>query len=208
MKTYHAVFATGFLLFNLNIEASLLVNGSFEEGNYTGNASWTGVSAGGTAVDGWIATQAGFDWHQGTPPINGAEFGPAYDSIRMIDLTFWDAWGGIKQEFGTVPGETYTITWAVASPAGDSTYAVEAAGYTWDFSVAYSGRYNMDWKTESVSFTALSDLTTLEFKGKTANYWGAVIDDVSVRSAPVPEGGTTLALMGLVLCYLANHRGR
>jgi len=55
----------------------------------------------------------------------------------------------------------------------------------------------MSWQTLILDFTAASGMTTLEFLGKTANYWGAVIDDVSVTGAGVPDAGSMFALLGL-----------
>jgi choice-of-anchor C domain-containing protein len=193
----------------LMANANLLSNGSFEDGDYTGipgGNSWTAVPSGGTAITGWIATPSGCDWHQELSV--GGEFGPAFAGQRMVDLTLGSDTGGIMQSFATVPGEVYHLSFAVAAPAGASTVDVSVAGLTEQYSVPGTDRYAMTWQTKSLDFTASSTITTLAFAGTTANYWGAVIDDVAVTTASVPDSASSLALLGISFGFISAFRRR
>lgn len=160
---------------------NLILNGSFENGLFEGDAdtSFTFIPAGGTAVDGWVGTQGGFDWHQ------AVEFGPAFDGYRMVDLTAGIGLGGISQMFTTAATNTYRLTFALAGPRvvfqNPRSVLVSVAGISQTFTVPASEEFPLAWELKTLTFTAIADTTTLEFAGSgNGEYWGAVIDSISV----------------------------
>src|SRR5262249_10981592 len=58
---------------------NLIVNGSFEQGNWYGNYSWYRIAPGSTDMTGWTIGGAGVDWH------NSAEMVPE-DGVYVVDL--------------------------------------------------------------------------------------------------------------------------
>ncbi len=203
MKTFlHGGLALGVgLVFGTQAQANLILNGSFEAGNfnYSGSGwSYNSVPAGdSTTVTGWTATESGFDWHR------AVEFGPAYDGDFMIDLTYGSAIGGIAQTFATTAGQLYAVSFALAAPQlslqNPRLVDVTVAGNTYSFGKAASATWPMTWEMETFTFTATGDTTTLAFTGGSANYWGPAIDDVCVIAVPEPAtyfaGLSLLALM-------------
>jgi choice-of-anchor C domain-containing protein len=179
---------------------NLIVNGSFEQGNFIGDVhtSYNSIGPGGTAVTGWMTTE-GFDWHQ------AVEFGPAYDGYRMIDLTAGSADGNIAQTFSTTPGAAYTLTFAVAAPGtffGSPVLDVSVGNVLDHFTIPRSVQFPLTWTVDTVEFQATSASTTLEFSGHSfGDYWGPVIDDVSVTSS-VPDAGLTAGMLGLAVAGL------
>jgi choice-of-anchor C domain-containing protein len=186
--------------------ANLLVNGSFEQGEWVGNAStsYNTLPTGSTNISGWVTTQQGCDWHQ------SIEFSPAFDGFRMVDLTKGSALGGISQTFGTLVGSQYQVVFHMAGPKSSFQNPRKASAKvgtsTWEFSCVASSENSMIWETKSFSFTATASQSTLEFIGNgVSQYWGPVIDDVSVQA--VPEPATLLALgAGLVACRYRRKR--
>lgn len=166
------------------VRADLIVNGSFELGDFIGDpdTAFNSLPAGSTAITGWTATHAGVDWHQ-------AHFGPAFDGIRMVDLTFASELGGISQQLHTNVGQQYVLSFALAGPGLDfqdpRQVVVNVAGLSEIFNTPASNAFPLTWQTHSLSFVAIAGITTLEFVGNSAGaYWGPVIDNVSVVPAP------------------------
>jgi choice-of-anchor C domain-containing protein len=194
-----------------SLHASLIQNGSFEEGAFDPSGSgwsWNSIPAGGTVVDHWVAIESGFDWHR------AVEFMPAYDGDKMVDLTYGSDFGGIAQTFPTLNGQQYVLTFALAAPnqglQDPREVHVDVAGGSYTFWKTASVPGSLTWDVETLLFTATSDTTTLTFRGNGADgyrdYWGPVIDAVSVEA--VPDAGGTFALLGFGLTGLAGLRRR
>lgn len=187
--------------------ANLIVNGSFEEGNYAGGP-WNSVPPGDNRVTAWEAVEKGFDWH------NQEHFGPAYDGSMMIDLTYGFAYGGISQTFATVAGQQYWLRFALAGPENGGSFQnpravnVSVAGLNQTFDAPASPASGLTWDVENFIFQATASQTTLTFRGNNLDqYWGPVIDAVSVTAVPEPStylaGLSALAVLSLV----ARRRG-
>lgn len=198
-------------------QANLIVNGSFEDGNfyptdtslgwYSGNG-WTAVCDNSTLIDGWTV-EGRIDWHD----ITGAFELKSKDGVggqRAVDLTP-SAGSAIWQSFATVIGQYYTLSFTVASPSlfywdnFESTVTVNLAG-----SYTQPGQPQTNYVPTLITtgFTATDTTTTLKFSGSNQGnqWWSPVIDDVSVTATTVPDGGTTIALLGAAMLGLAGLR--
>lgn len=186
--------------------ANLIVNGSFEEGSFDGNSStsFNAVPTDSTKITGWVGTQQGCDWHQ------AVEFKPAYAGFRMVDLTRGTLLGGISQTFSTSIGQSYEVSFYMSAPKigfqEPRTAKATVAGNTYQFATPSSSENSLVWSKKTFTFSAIATQSTLEFIGNAQfQYWGPVIDDVSVQA--VPEPATLMALgAGLVVCRYRRKR--
>ena len=158
-----------------------IVNGGFEDGNYTGNpALFQTLPAGSTSLSGWTIQSGSIDWVQGHWQPHGG--------IRSIDLN-GGVPGAISQTISTTIGNTYVVQfWLSGNPdvAGTKTLSVQATGAAasaYSFPLANTNA-NMMWQDEAYSFFATSSSTTITFTSTTLSpalvAWGPAIDDVSV----------------------------
>lgn len=212
--------------------ANLVANGDFDDTTST----WidnTGLgaddlqSAGGAMVPGWSATP-GFanDFWAATPNSYGITQSPGNGSSFWIDLTGQannKPYGGIQQAVATTAGTTYVLTFDVGSSTlyngsglGAAALTASASGATTDGSmhIALTPSTTNDWTSESLTFTADSNSTTISFLADssfTSRYTG--LDNVSVTqvaTSPVPEPASfTMLLAGLAgVAGLARMRRR
>jgi choice-of-anchor C domain-containing protein len=206
-KTRLLAFCAGILFAVAPANAgNLLVNGSFEDGNYSPviNDSYVQVFAGQTNITGWDVGGLLVDWHQNSFEIQNAENG-----TKMVDLN--DNGGGLSdtgtlsQTFATSVGSNYDLTFYLAGP--DTSFPnprqvkVEIAGGTQIFSQAASDPLALVWGLETMSFTATSTSTTLTFSSVDGSgYWGPFLDNVSVNTV-VPEPSTMAMYAGAFLVF-------
>ncbi|MEO3752487.1 choice-of-anchor C family protein [Streptomyces sp. B6B3] len=102
--------------------------------------------------------------------------------------------GAVSQTFTTTPGETYTVTYALAgNPAGGpavKTGRVLLDGQNiQDFSFDVTGKSftDMGYIKRQVTFVATAATTTLGFASTTPNSaYGPVVDDVLVTTCSCP----------------------
>ncbi len=172
--------------------ANLIVNGGFETGDFTGwtqadNTALTGVSAGAAYSGNFGAYMA--------PP---------------------DSTGTLYQEFATVAGAFYDLTFYLRNSGGGTGPNVD--GEPVDFRVAFAGNFVPGGDVSDVgsSFTqytftvqATSTSTRLEFVFRNdSDVFN--LDDVSVelhQTSGVPETGSSAWLMALALAGLFGaHR--
>ena len=174
--------------------ASLLINGSFEQGPAVG--TFVNLPAGDKSLPGWIVTGEGVDYvstgywisSDGTHAID-------LDGSALSRQTPPYAQGGIAQTFATIPGTRYRVTFDLAGNPNQlpeiKRLKVSAAGQSAELSFNAKGRNgrNMGWQATTWTFTAKDAATTLEFKSLTTSPqtgFGAAIDNVTVVPGNAP----------------------
>ncbi len=201
------------ITFSTNSFANLVVNGSFENGNFvqnTGSPGTMSVDVGSTAITGWtvvgndeiawinLNNPAGFQWGDLEPS----------DGDWFLDLTEFPTgapFGGVAQDIITVVGENYALSFDLGSSTDwgnvPSAITVNAGSASQTFTSAQPTGTN-EWTTYSLTFAALSPVTTISFIGSSGRQYIG-LDNVSVLGAsavPVPAAiwlfGT--ALLGFI----------
>lgn len=185
--------------------ASIITNGSFEQGTNPPTSGFTTLSASSTAITGWTVGGQGVDWIHNS-------YWNASDGIRSIDLS-GPGPGSISQTFSTIPGQAYEVRFDMAGntdggPALKTlTVSVGGPPLTFTFDTAGKSRPgNMGWETKSFVFTATSSSTTLTFMSTTNTAFGPALDNVSVTF--VPEPLSMVVFSGLMVSGLAAVRRR
>jgi hypothetical protein len=179
--------------------ANLLVNGSFESGNFAppGNATMS-LPIGSTAITGWTVVGDVTAWIGA-----GSSWGlSASDGDRFLDLTDYAPgapFGGVAQTISTLAGATYRLSFDL----GSSTYwgrvsalQASAGGTSAIFTGAATGGNN-DWESFSMLFTAPTASTAVSLLGTTGQ-WYIGLDNVDVElvsAPPVPEPGAVWLMM-------------
>jgi choice-of-anchor C domain-containing protein len=188
---------------------NILVNGSFEEGpDVPSPPGYLEISDGSTAIPGWVVKTP-------VPSSNIDRVSTYWQNSHgsySIDLNGLNGPGGIAQGFGTVIGQTYYVTFDIASNptvpsfAPVKTIEVIAAGQSQQFTADSTGHTltEMGWETHTWSFVAQTTTTELWFKMIYPDYSaeGMGLDNVRVD---VPEPAT---IATLVLGVLAVMRRR
>ena len=211
-RALRVVLACGATLLASAADANLLVNGSFEDGNFVnpGNATMS-LPVGSTAITGWTTVGDTLAWI-GTGNPWGLS---ANDGARFLDLTDLAAgapFGGVVQTVATSPGSSYVLSFDL----GSSTFwgrpdaiTASAAGTSATFTSPLTGTNN-DWQRLSMAFTATSATTSVQLLGSAAfNYIG--LDNVSLdlgSAAPIPEPETWALMLGGVAAVGAWVRRR
>jgi hypothetical protein len=126
--------------------------------------------------------------------------------------------GGLEQTISTTPGVSYTLTFALGAattwnldPMGGSALTASATGTSLlasELFTASTPATPNQWQTETLSFTADSLSTTIEFFGDSTNVASRYIglDDVSVSSS-VPEASTwAMMLAGFASLGFVGYR--
>src|SRR5262245_25078717 len=123
----------------------------------------------------------------GIPPHSGS-----YQAFLPSGL------GELEQSFATTLGQSYTVDLWAATASHGATLNVLVASTVFSHIFAEPTGY-----TEfTFTFTAISNSSTLQF-----NVTGLFfLDDISVEPAGVPDGGTTVSLLGCALLGLAAFR--
>ncbi|MEU9043883.1 MULTISPECIES: choice-of-anchor C family protein [unclassified Kitasatospora] len=153
-------------------------DGSFETPKAPANA-FTEFSAG-QVIGPWQVVSGSVD-------LAGAGFWQAAEGDQSLDLNGGSS-GTVAQTFTTVPGATYSVTYALASnPAGGLALKTGRAlidGQDFqDFSFDSTGktRAAMGYVGRQFSFVAQNSSTTLSFASTVAGAYGPVIDNVQVK---------------------------
>jgi choice-of-anchor C domain-containing protein len=200
----HLILAIPALALSTSAQASLLSNGSFESGSLP-TATGTTLTAGSTAITGWVVGGRGIDYI-GT-------YWQASDGSRSIDLDSGTILGpgpydgSISQTFPTTPGQAYLVTFDMAgNPDGGpalKSLEISAAGQSAVVSFLNSNQThsNMGYQPREFPFLATDPSTTLTFVSLSGTGYGPVIDNVAVIAVPEPS---TLAAAALAL--LATRR--
>ena len=168
------------------------VDGSFTSPNEPtgGGANDYDEYTSGEFVGAWEVVDNGVDLRGSTwedSPLGG----------RALDLTSNVGHGTIQQTLDTVAGQTYTILFQMSGNFEGSetsqTLNVNVDGASTGFSFnepAGWARDNLQWESRSLTFTATSTSTVLQFEGTSGFLRGAIVSDISVISEPVPAAGS------------------
>lgn len=182
--------------------ANLIVNPSFEEGDFGGSLSFRRLDAGSDALTGWTIGGIAVDWH------NSVEMRFPHSGDKVIDLHLDGAagtQGTLSQSFSTTAGQVYELSFFLAGPGGNFGFpdprsvVVDLAGMQQTFSSPASLHTDIQWFNHKMRFTAVSTTTMLTFSSPQngVGFWGPLLDDVSVTAVPEP-GSLVLAALGLV----------
>ncbi len=175
----------------------LLNNGSFESNLQTAG-SWKVF----TALTGWSAAAGGVE-------LRNQVAGNAADGSNFVEL---DTYGNssISQQFATVVGQTYNLSFAYAEREG---VAASSNGISWSAgnmsNVVFGQDTNTSWTVMETSFVASDVLTTLTFTAVgTSDSLGTSLDAVSVTQAVPEPASVSLLLAGLAACaFVSRKRG-
>ncbi len=194
------------LSFGASANANLILNGSFEEGNFTGSGGITKVLPNAYTVPNWRANSHGFDWC--TPHSAGGFNLTAADGQKYVNLSYY---GGLSQAFATTAGQEYLVSFQLCSPPSspqNNTVYVSVAGLTQQFVnplIVFSPEQK--YYEFNFNFIANDSVSTLEFRSLASTGLGPSLDCVSVEAvAPVPEPATYLAGLGLLALMGAAAR--
>ncbi len=179
--------------------AVAFINGSFEDGAYTG-AQFDTLAAGDTALTGWTILPDGIDWI--------GSLWQASDGNRSLDLSAANS-GGIMQTLtGFTAGKQYRITFDLSgNPDGGNSLKglmVSATGggvanYFYDTAAEGNMPADMRYKTFTYVFTASGPIQDVQFRSLENNPYGTVLDNVSISLVPEPATwGLMVAGFGLV----------
>jgi hypothetical protein len=187
---------------------NLLVNGGFDSiGAGASPEGWGGLTyytdgthPGNVALPGWTVEAGSVDLTATT-----SAWGPADMGAYSLDINGWSA-GTISQQFATVAGQTYNVSYAFSrneagSPNDPVQATVAAGGVSQLVSVSYEdpsfgSPFNMLWGHNGFSFVADGDTATIRLSAVTDSNAGVFFDTVSVTGPGVPEPAAWALMIG------------
>ena len=164
--------------------ANLISNGGFETGDFSG----------------WMVSGRDNDV-VGSVPFISPHSGNSQALFGFLS-------NSIKQDVATTPGSSYVVTFWLAAKVytqGGGSVSVNWGGSTIFSHLFSTGLYSYTEYTFTVN--SLSPITALEFQffnGQFSNTF--YLDDVSVNLAKVPDGGSTVSLLGFALLGVVGLR--
>jgi hypothetical protein len=214
MKSYlrAAVALAAALGASASFAANLIQDGGFETPDIGDVWYQTFTSPFPTPLDSWTPSNVDIVSSLGAPGN-----APAYQGVQYLDLVGTGpdgtelSTGMISQTFGTVAGQTYTLSFAYSNnPWSTSTASasVSVDGLSGGVTHDTSTTTDLDWLTYTNTFVATSSSATLTFiETVGSNNGGVLIDAVSV--AGVPEASTwAMMLAGFAGLSLLGYRAR
>jgi hypothetical protein len=196
-RTFGFLTVSGLLLFSSSAQASLILNGSFEDPNIPFNSfaifgsipGWTTTFGGGIEIQDHVA-------------------GSPYDLDQFVELDSTVNSGMIQTPIATVAGTTYVVSFAYSPRPNRSASDNGIEAYFNDvllISLAADGLSNTSWTVHNFLVTPTGAISSLEFRavGNSTSF-GGYLDAVSVA---VPEP-SALLLLGTALAAAAYRRRR
>ncbi|WP_310497277.1 choice-of-anchor C family PEP-CTERM protein [Sandarakinorhabdus sp.] len=178
--------------------AVAFLNGSFEDGTFTG-APFDTLAPGDASMTGWVIEPAGVDW------IGG--FWQASNGNRSVDLSALSTGSVFQQISGLQIGKQYTVSFDLSANPGGGLRTVQLTTTTtgnqvfdhfYDVTAANSFG-DMRYERRSFTFTAVNTMHAFQFLSRENNPFGPVIDNVSISLVPEPAmWAMMLAGFGLV----------
>jgi hypothetical protein len=182
-------FLLGGLAWAVGAHANLIVNGSFENGNFIPNGDNTmSLAVGATSMTGWTVYNDTLAWIGDPNPFFGLHASNGVKSLDLADYATGGPYGGVVQNFPTTPGARYRVTFDLGTHnhyTASASIMVSAAGSSQTFSSVSSA--GQRWDTYTWLFTATSTSTALSFLGTFNTFTYIGLDNIIVESA-----GTTL----------------
>jgi hypothetical protein len=165
--------------------ANLLVNGSFEQPGCS-DSCILDTTAKTNFITGWTTFLSGAEYFNVRASIPGSA---AAEGAVIVDLAnnVYGNGGGIQQNFATVVGAKYRLTFSLgnsvyANRSGDGVVQVKVAGQTVTFNTPTVKGSVVEWNTVTYDFTATTAQTTLAFSNEQNPYVNfAFIDNVIVE---------------------------
>ena len=173
---FRHVFISVCLLFSVNVSATLIVNGSFED-NDVKNNGWRWFKA--EDVNGWSGANIEI-W-------DSLQRFESFDGEQHAELNS-HAWRGqysIYQSFQSLASNKYEVSFAYASrrSRGESfEFEVLDANGSTLFSRIFDDHLQKQWQTFSTSFMATTTSTTLRFTSLNSGTYGNFLDAIVVES--------------------------
>jgi hypothetical protein len=149
----------------------------------------------------WVIYVNNVDIVRGPPTTNWN----AYEPYQFLDLVGYGSTGGIYQDFSTVAGQIYSLTFAYANNPGFQGASAQVSVYNgwalptlpssnplYSQTITHSGSQpgNIDWTLFTAQFVAASTTTELRFDELLGgNNAGVLLDDVAVDPVPAPVVG-------------------
>ena len=173
---------------------SLIINGSFEQGRFTGGSfgyplAQQIIGPDSTTLPGWTVTGELAWIASGMSGITVNDGTYALDLTGFCDLSCGTPYGGVQQTVLTTPGTTYTLSFLAGNyPYNTSqpTMVVNIGGNSYSFTLPSTTLASV-WDSETITFIATTASTLISFTGSGGAVGGTYylgLDNVSLSDPP------------------------
>lgn len=192
-------------------QLNLIDNGGFESTPVPATGSYSTFPPG-SPTD-WTATPT-------VNLVNGffGSAGPnlAFEGTTYLDLIGEGTTGSISQQFNTIVGQAYFVSFAYAhnlfggTPSASASYAItNSGGFAGTISHTGGSNSNLNWLNFTGSFVALGTSSTLTFTNLTGGQnAGILLDAISISAVPEPEVWAMMLFgLGAIGFQMRRRRG-